>query len=197
MFKKIHRKVHEKFGHENVSDSRSCRFIAVIECILNQNARDVGAANFPAINQPILQLCVEHNVGILQIPCPEIIFLGFGRKRQKGQSIREALDTPEGRRCCREISIDIADRIQEYISQGYQTISVLAGNPKSPGCAVHYEGDKLSTASGVLMNELFDEFRSRSINVPFRGIRDSDSKLFAEDIEWVRSVFSKKLIAHR
>ena len=129
----------------------------MIECILNQNARDAGAASSPAINLPILELCNEYNIGMLQIPCPEIRFLGFARKRQKGQSIRDALDTPEGRRCCREISIEIADRIQVYIAQGYQLLSVLAGNPESPGCAVHYNGDKLSSISGILMKELFDE----------------------------------------
>jgi hypothetical protein len=48
--------------------------VAVIECIINQNARDTGAAIFPAINWPILSLCNEYNVGILEIPCPEISF---------------------------------------------------------------------------------------------------------------------------
>jgi predicted secreted protein len=194
MLKTLHKKIFERFGLENISDSRSRRLVVVIECIINQNARDVGAATFPAISRPILQLCSEYNVGILQIPCPEIKFLGFDRKRQKAQSIRDALDTREGRNCCRKISVDIADRIQDYLAQGYQIISILGGNPKSPGCAVHSDGDKLSSTSGVLMNELNDEFQKRCIEVPFRGIRDYDSKLFAKDIEWVRRTFSKSTI---
>ncbi len=193
IFRKLQKKVCERFGLGNVSDSRGCRFVAVIECILNQNARDAGAASSPAINLPILELCNEYNIGMLQIPCPEIRFLGFARKRQKGQSIRDALDTPEGRRCCREISIEIADRIQVYIAQGYQLLSVLAGNPESPGCAVHYNGDKLSSISGILMKELFDELNNRHIDVPFKGIRDFNSKLLSEDIEWVRTTFTRNV----
>ncbi len=193
IFRKLQKKICERFGLENVGDSRGCRFVAVIECILNQNARDAGAARSPAINLPILELCNKYDVGILQIPCPEIRFLGFARKRQKGKSIRDALDTPEGRRCCREISIEIADRIQVYIAQGYQLLSVLAGNPESPGCAVHYNGDKLSSISGILMKELFDELNNRHIDVPFKGIRDFNSKLLSEDIEWVRTTFTRNV----
>jgi predicted secreted protein len=191
----LRKKLFKKIGFENIYDCRSRRLVAVIECILNQNARDCGAANFPAINRPILDLCNDYNIGILQIPCPEIKFLGFDRKRQKDQSIREALDTQEGRNCCRKISIDVADRIQEYFNQSYQTICILGGNPKSPGCAVHYAGTKLSTDSGVLMNELFDEFQKRNINLPFRGVSDYDSKLFSKDIEWIHRKFSNRTVS--
>jgi predicted secreted protein len=194
MLKILHKKLFRKFGFENGKDIRSRRLVAVIECILNQNARDAGAANFPAINYPILQLCSEYDVGILQLPCPEIQFLGFDRKRQKGQSIRDALDTREGRSCCRKISIDIADRIQGYLDQSYQIVSILGGNPKSPGCAIHYDGDKLSTDSGILMRELYDEFHIRCIEAPFRSIRDYDPELLAKDLEWVRTTFSKSSI---
>ena len=191
MLKTLYQTLNDRFKVVSQTDGRSCQFVAVIECILNQNARDAGAAAFPAMNLEIVQLCNTYNIGILQIPCPEINFLGFKRKRQKGQSIREALDIPAGRKCCREISIDIADRIEEYLAQNYQIISILAGNEQSPGCAVHYVGDKLSSASGILMHELHDELGRRSINVPFKGIRDNDPELFAKDIEWVRRLFFK------
>ena len=174
-----------------MNDNRSRQLIVIIECILNQNARDAGAATFPAVSWSILQLCNEYNVGILQIPCPEINFLGFDRKREKGQSIKDALDTQDGRNCCRKISIDIVDRVENYLAQGYKIISILGGNPRSPGCAVHYKEGKLSIASGVLMLELQYELLNRRIEIPFKGIRDYDSKMFAQDIRWVRKIFSK------
>ena len=167
----------------------------MIECIFNQNARDAGAANFPAINWPILSLCNEYNAGILEMPCPEISFLGSERKRQPGQSIRDALDTCEGRSCCRKISIDIADRIEDYTEQGYQILAILGGNPKSPGCAIHCENSNLLANSGVFMKELQHELRKRRIEIPFKGIRDSDPEMFAKDIEWVREIFSTKRIS--
>lgn len=182
--------LYERIGPTHTHDNRSTRLVAVIECIMNQNARDAGVATFPAINWQILSLCNEYNVGLIQMPCPEISFLGSERKRQPGQSIREALDTCEGRNCCRKISIDIADRIEDYINQGYQILSILGGNPKSPGCAIHCEDGNLLPNSGVFMKELQGELDKRCIEIPFKGIRDSDPELFAQDIEWVRKNFS-------
>jgi predicted secreted protein len=164
----------------------------VIECIINQNARDAGAAIFPAMDWPILSLCKQYNVGILQIPCPEISFLGPARKRQPGQSIRDALDTDAGRDCCRKLSIDVANRIEDYTNQGYRILAILGGNPKSPGCAIHCENADLLPNSGVFMQAFQDELRARRIEIPFKGIRDSDPEMFAQDIEWVREMFSER-----
>ena len=190
MIKTLYKMLYERIGLTHTIDNRSTRLVAVIECIMNQNARDAGVATFPAINWPILSLCNEYNVGLIQMPCPEISFLGSERKRQPGQSIREALDTCEGRNCCRKISIDIVDRIEDYTNQGYQILSILGGNPKSPGCAIHCEDGNLLPNSGVFMKELQGELNKRCIEIPFKGIRDSDPELFAQDIEWVRKNFS-------
>jgi predicted secreted protein len=172
-------------------DKRSRRVIVVIECILNQNARDDGAAAFPVADWAVLRLCEAYEVGVLQMPCPEMAFLGLPRKRPPGKSLRAALDTDEGRKCCRRISVTIVDRVQEYVRQGYQILAILGGNPDSPGCAVHVGLLGLLPTSGVLMCELQDELRQRTLEVPFRGIRDSDPGMMAEDIRWLEGVFSK------
>jgi hypothetical protein len=56
---------------------------------------------------------------------------------------------------------------------------------------VHVGPHGLLTTSGVFMRELEDELRQRNIEVPFRGIRDCDPGMMAEDIEWLEGVFSK------
>lgn len=193
MLKALYKKLYGRMGLTPANkDNRSGRLVAVIECIVNQNARDAGAVTFPAINWPVLSLCNEYSVGILQMPCPEISFLGSVRKRQPGQSIRDALDTVEGRNCCRKISIDIVNRIEDYTDQGYQILAILGGNPKSPGCAVHCENSHLLPNSGVFIKELHGELRKRRIEIPFKGIRDSDPEMLAQDLEWLREIFSIK-----
>jgi len=191
MLKTLYKKLFECIGLTHARDNRSSRLVAAIECIINQNARDAGSAVFPAINWLIHSLCNEYNVGLLQMPCPEIGFLGSERKRQPGQSIRDALDTYEGRNCCRKICKDIVDRIEDYTDQGYQILAILGGNPKSPGCAIHCEDNNLLPDSGVFMRELQGELQKRCVEIPSKGIRDSDPELFAQDIEWVRNIFSK------
>lgn len=177
-------------GMASERDARGRRLVAVIECILNQNARDEGAAASAAMILDVLRLCNEYEVGILQMPCPEIAFLGFARKRPSGESIRDALDTEDGRTCCGRIGVGIADRLEEFVRKGYQVLAILGGNPESPGCAVHNGRSGLLGTSGVLMRELQDELRKRSIEAPFRGIRDCDPTMMAEDIAWLEGVLS-------
>jgi hypothetical protein len=42
------------------------------------------------------------------------------------------------------------------------------------------------------MRELQDELGQRNLDVPFRGIRDDDPGMMAEDIKWLEGVFSKR-----
>jgi len=177
---------------DRVSDMRSYRFVAVIDCILNQNVRDCGAARFPAMNFELLQLCHEHNVGVLQMPCPEIAALGFKRARKSGQTIHAALDNDAGRRCCAELASAVAERIEIYRAEGCELLAILGGNPRSPGCAVHVGNDDLLADSGVFMKELHAELRNRKLETPFKGIRDHDPELLEQDLQWLRDVFLRQ-----
>ena len=190
MLKVLRKKLSQRLGFMKPHDSRGRRLVVVIECLLNQNARDAGAAAFPAICWPIVRLCHEYNIGMLQMPCPEKSFLGIERKRKPDQSIREVLDTCQGRAWCREMSVILVDSIQDYLNHGYHVVAILGGNPKSPGCAVNLNSGTLSPDSGVFIKELAGELDKRSIHIPFRGIRDYDPDMLAQDIEWVRKIFA-------
>jgi len=166
-------------------DGRSRRLVAAIECLLNQNARDPGAANSPALDEAVVSLCSAHQVGIVQIPCPEKEYLGLCRSRPPGTSIRQALDTPGGRRCCAKLAGSIADRLLDYQGNGYRVLAVLGGNAESAGCAIVVESSGLSPASGVFMQELQRALQERNMDIPMRSIRDVDPELEREDLEWL------------
>lgn len=175
-------------------DPRSRRLVAVIECALNQNARDAGAAGYPAVNKALLRLCMRYDVGIVQIPCPEMRFLGFGRRRAPGKTIREVLDTPAGRQCCLAISQDMVNTLRDYQNNGCRLLAILGGNPQSPGCAVHPQCDasdpsRLAEQSGVLMRILQDELRKQGIDIPFKGMRDCHPEWLDEDLRWLETLF--------
>ena len=170
------------------ADVRGRRFIAVIDCVLNQNARDAGAACFPAMNFELLQLCQRHGVGVLQMPCPEMAALGPERKRLPGQSLREALASAPGRACCSELAADTADRIEGFLESGCELLVVLGGNPRSPGCAVLQGADGLCSESGIFMQALQEELRRRGREVRFRGIRDHDPELLRHDLVWFQEL---------
>jgi len=189
--KVLARKLIRNARTERRDDARGRRLVAVIECVLNQNARDAGAANFPAMNWTLIDLCREYDVGILQMPCPEIACLGFDRARPPGTSIRQALDTALGRQCCAGIGMQVANRLATYAGNGCQVLAVLGGNPQSPGCAVHNGSDALLPESGVLMWELQTELRKLGLEIPFRGMRDANAEQLAQDLDWLREVFAE------
>lgn len=169
-------------------DVRGGRFVAVIDCVLNQNVRDQGAANCPAMNFEFLRLCHENGIGIMQMPCPEIAALGFKRQRPPGTSIRQALDTPAGRLVCAELAASVVRRIVELSEQGFTPLAVLGGNPRSPGCAVHQEASVLHAESGIFMQALQTELRRYGLDLPFRGLRDASPDWLAEDLQWFRQL---------
>jgi predicted secreted protein len=166
-------------------DGRGGRFVVVIDCVLNQNVRDQGAANCPAMNFEFLRLCHENGIGIMQMPCPEIAALGFKRQRPPGTSIRQALDTLAGQQACAELAASVVGRIVELSGQGFQPLAVLGGNPRSPGCAVHQEANALDAESGIFMLALQAELRHHGLDPPFRSLRDASPEWLAEDLQWL------------
>ena len=171
------------------TDPRNGRLVVLIECLMNQNARDMGAAESPACTQEIIELLVNAGIGMVQCPCPEIACLGFERLRADGQSIRQALESPEATACCQSLALATAEKIQCYVSQGFEVLAVLGGNEQSPGCAVHTADEsetRLTHESGVFMKSLAMELTRRGLQIKFRGIRDANSKLLKDDLEWLR-----------
>jgi predicted secreted protein len=176
-------------------DSRSKRIVFLIECLLNQNARDPGAAESPAVARKPLDLLLESGVGLVQMPCPEIACLGFERRRSPGQSLRQALEAEQPTSCCRHLATITAERIQTYLDQGYEVVAILGGNEQSPGCAVHatdVRGTSLTDRSGVFMQALAEALAQRGIHIPLRGMRDANPDLLEQDLRWLRMRLSEE-----
>jgi len=170
------------------TDPRSGRLVFLVECLLNQNARDRGAAERPAATREVVDMLTNADIGMAQIQCPEIACLGFERTRARGQSIRQALQAPSCAACCRRLAAQVADRIQTYSDQGYRIIAVLGGNAQSPACAVHVEdgGHLLLTQdSGVFTLALAGELQERGLRIPLRGMRDANDDELATDLNWL------------
>lgn len=144
------------------------------------------------MNFDLLQLCHEKGVGVMQMPCPEVLALGVKRKRPPGTTIRQALDSEAGWRNCADLAASVAERIEAAMAEGSRLVAVLSGNPRSPGCAVHDERGVL-LESGGFMRELQRELRLRGIDVPFRGMREASPEMLADDLHWFRNLLATKL----
>lgn len=178
-------------------DQRSKRMVAAINCVLNHNARDQGAAVYAGINREVVDVLNKHGVGVIQMPCPEMTCLGLPRTREAGLSILDVLDTPEGRACCARLSASVADTIEEYRRYGYAVVALLGGDVASPGCAVpppeaRKDGYVEGSGYGVFIQALLEELHRRDIHIPLRGVRDSARETLIEDLDWLDSILDER-----
>ena len=61
------------------TDVRSKKVVFVAHCLLNQNSISDGTAVYPAAFKDIINLFMDNDIGIVQLPCPELCCLGLDR----------------------------------------------------------------------------------------------------------------------
>lgn len=153
-----------------VQDVRGCKVVLVAHCVLNQNARISGSARYPAVASGIVDVLTRHNVGMVQMPCPELLYAGLSRASRT----KEEYDTPQYRKHCRQIASSMARQVQEYLQNNIQVLAIL-GVEESPSCGI-------GKISGMLIEELRSELKKRNITVPFHELK---LKKIAETVVWL------------
>jgi predicted secreted protein len=171
---------------EPFKDHRSRKVAIVAHCILNQNSRVQGLAERSSILTEIVDLLEKHEIGIVQMPCPELTYAGVFRKPLP----KEHYDNIMFRRHCRKIAKEIVDQIQEYSRSQTRTILVI-GFDGSPSCGVtetskvsgrqYGSEDKYGEGAGILIEELRFILDEKKVSIPFFGVRyETSSKALAE-----------------
>ena len=122
---------------------KSKKLILISHCILNQNAVIEGWERASGAF-PVAGLLVESGIGIIQLPCPELLFKGMERPSMTYADY----NTKEYRQLCSDSLAPYIIQIKNYIKNGY-TLQGLIAIHNSPTCSI-------SAQRGVLMEELFD-----------------------------------------
>lgn len=157
-------------------DKRSGRIAVVAHCILNQNSRVLGLAERSSMITEIVDSLMRNDIGVIQMPCPELAYAGTLRVRQT----KDQYDTVRFRNHCRKIAGEIVDQIQGYAECGINT-EIIIGVDGSPSCGVDETSkgnpcENLSKrervkSSGILIQELRFALKERKISIPFYGMR--------------------------
>lgn len=66
------------------ADGRSKKVVFIAHCILNQNSISDGTAVFPAAFKEVIKILLDADIGIVQMPCPELCCLGLNRGNNNG-----------------------------------------------------------------------------------------------------------------
>ena len=113
--------------HPQVKDKRSHKVLFLSHCCLNQNAKVRGIAEYPGAIRPLVELLLEHGVGMYQMPCPEMAYLGNMRWGQ----VKEQYNNPMFRRHCQRLAESVVDQAENYLQCGYRVLGfvMMDGSP--------------------------------------------------------------------
>jgi predicted secreted protein len=157
-------------------DVRRGKLVVVVHCILNQNSRVSGLATYPAVVDEIVDILKKHNVGFLQMPCPELAYAGA---RRPGKNKAE-YDRPRYRRLCRKIALSAVRQIEELAKGGVKTLALL-GVKGSPSCDAGNSGE----AIGILVEEVESALLEKGMRIPAHAINLYD---VAADVGWLEDI---------
>lgn len=147
------------------------RIIFVSHCIMNQYARAKGIKNKlngKVIVKPILDLIIKYNIGMIQLPCPEIRYEGLTRKTC-GQ---DHYNNPIFIKICREYAKTIKKLFLQYRDEGYSIIGFV-GIEYSPTCGISLttlEQGKIAHEPGILYKEIMKSLKEDVASQKYIGI---------------------------
>lgn len=168
---------------------RSKKMVVLCHCILNSNSKVEGLSEYPAAVNDILDILKENNLGIIQLPCPEIHVYGINRWGH----VKEQFDTYNFRNQCKGLLEPITWQLSDYIRNGYEIVGII-GVDGSPSCGVNKTcsgnwGGELSNnknidimiksvemieGKGVFIEELLKLFKEYDLEIPFRAIDEGN-----------------------
>lgn len=122
-----------------------------------------------AIVRPVVQFCLDHDINIIQMPCPETNCAAGGLGRQPHGKLwyeRAGL-----RETCTEIARGQLDYMQRLLASDIRVLAVI-GVDFSPACAVTYlnKGRSIIRDEGIYVEELKKGMTERGFEIPFIGI---------------------------
>lgn len=149
-------------------DNRSKNFVFVPFCLMAQayQAQGIVKYEWKASIKPFMNLLVEHDINIIQMPCTEATFENSLIRDPKGIS---KYDTEKFNKHCEKVSEEVANQITTIIDNGYNIIAIL-GIEQSPSCCVNYiyTNNGMEKRMGLFMEKLYKKIQK--YNIPIIGI---------------------------
>lgn len=151
-------------------------------CLLAQVVTAQGRAKAnSAIVNPVLQFCIDNNINVFQMPCPELLCSagGFNRQRRgKKWYERHGLRSE-----CKTIAKQQAGYITKLMHEGVDVLGII-GVEFSPACSPNYlnRGRITVRGKGIYVEELQRELLERNIEVRFIGVNKRWAHKLKEDL---------------
>lgn len=157
-----------KLNQEGQTEQKPEIFV-IPHCVLNKNVRLIGLSPPPKFD--VSGKCV------IQLPCPETIYLGLNRR----EITKEQIDIPEFKRFCKILFTPYADTIELLFKNGHKI--TFLGIPKSPSCAAELTSvgclggkgvdfqNKNVEGTGVFFEQIKEILTERNIKANFYDLK--------------------------
>lgn len=156
--------------------NRSKNVVFMSHCILNQNTVVDPLARAKGAYRNIIEMIMDHGIGIHQLPCPEYRHLGLKREPMN----KEEYDTIEFRNLCKDIAEDAINMMREYLENDYNIIGIIGIN-HSPTCSIN-------GVQGILMEEILglairENISLKLIDVSGEYLDGADNREFINELK--------------
>lgn len=166
------------------TDARSKRIVFVSHCILNQNSISDNTADFAGTFPHVAELLLKSNVGIVQMPCPELLCLGLDRGDIHGVErdvvventrIREAIARPPASERLEACVEEVLFQIDEYSRHDFSILGIIGIN-RSPSCGIDTTSrdNQERPGMGVFMESIADGLQRKNMHIDMVGVKTSE-----------------------
>lgn len=149
-------------------DNRSRKFIFVPFCLMAQSFQAQGIVKYEwkSSIKPIMQVLLDNDINIIQMPCIEAEFGNNLIRKPKGI---KKYDTTEFNKHCEALANKVSEQIKTVVSSDYEVIAIL-GIEQSPSCCVNYiyTNKGIEKRMGLFMGKLHAKIKD--LNIPIIGI---------------------------
>lgn len=162
------------------TDIRSKRVIFVAHCVLNQNSISDGTTDYPSAHVDIVRALMDAQVGIVQMPCPELCCLGLDRGNIYGAESPVVVENTRIRKEMKKsahlaalVNLVIL-QIEQYHKHGF-TILGIVGINRSPSCGVETTSDynEEIEGQGVFIAAIQEALAAKNLSIPIIGIKST------------------------
>lgn len=169
------------------TDMRSKRVIFVAHCVLNQNSISDGTADYPSANADVVHALLEAQVGIVQMPCPELCCLGLDRGNILGAESPVVVENTRIRREMQQPSVaarltvlveQVMLQIFEYHKHAFEILGIIGIN-RSPCCGVDttsFDNSEIA-GQGVFIEAIKEAMTKANFSIPIIGIKSTSDAI--------------------
>lgn len=149
-------------------DNRSKKFVFIPFCLIAQayQAQSIVKYQWKSAIRPFIDLLLDHDINIIQMPCAEAEFNNSLIRDPKGIT---KYDTLEFNKHCHSLANKVSKEIHNLVDSNYEVVAIL-GIEQSPSCCVNYiyTNKGMEKRMGLFMEKLYENIKE--LNIPIIGI---------------------------